>query len=101
MEKRELKRLIKANPAKCSDLPKGLAKAILSQHDSDGDGQLDFDEFYKLSLEHDWLVKEWCVKYCRYVVPRRNGAIADETGNYKKTLETLRFAILTMEMHVG
>lgn len=80
LEKQELKRLIKQNPAQCEDLPKGLAKAIMSIHDSDGDGRLDFDEFYKLSQEHSWLVHDWCVKYCRYVIPRRNGAVADETG---------------------
>jgi rhomboid-related protein 1/2/3 len=84
LERRELKRLIKDHPNQCEDLPKGLAKAILSRHDEDGDGQLDFEEFYKLSQEHQWLVKDWCIKYCRYVVPRRNGAIADETGELMK-----------------
>lgn len=72
--------MIKANPGQCQDLPKGIAKEILKFADSDNDGQLDFEEFYKLSLEHRWLVRDWCVKYCRYVVPRRDGAVADETG---------------------
>jgi rhomboid-related protein 1/2/3 len=82
LEKSELKRLIKDYPAQCADLPKGLAKQILLQADSDGSGHLDFEEFFRLSQEHSWLVKEWCVKYCRYVVPRRNGAVADETGDF-------------------
>lgn len=55
-------------------------------HDADGDGRLSFDEFFKLSQEHGWLVRDWCVKYCRYVVPRRNAAITDETGKYRKSL---------------
>lgn len=74
--------MIKDHPQACEDLPKGLAKAILNIHDADGDGRLDFDEFFELSQEHKWLVRDWCAKYCRYVVPRRNGALADETGNF-------------------
>lgn len=72
--------MLKENPGQCNDLPKGLAKAILNRHDDDGDGRLDFEEFFNLSQEHHWLVRDICVKYCRYVVPRRNGAVADETG---------------------
>jgi rhomboid-related protein 1/2/3 len=72
--------MVKENPNQCSDLPKGLAKAILNMHDTDGDGRLDFEEFYKLSQHHSWLVRDMCVKYCRYVIPRRGGAVADETG---------------------
>lgn len=49
-------------------------------HDEDGDGRLDFEEFFRLSQTHSWLVRDLCVKYCRYVVPRRNGSVADETG---------------------
>lgn len=72
--------MVKEHPSQCNDLPKGLAKAILKIHDADGDGQLDFEEFFQLSQEHQWLVRDFCVKYCRYIVPRRNGAVADETG---------------------
>jgi rhomboid-related protein 1/2/3 len=83
LEKRELKKLLKDNPNQCTDLPKGLAKAILSTHDDDGDGRLDFEEFFALSQQHSWLVRDLCIKYCRYVVPRRaGGAISDETGEY-------------------
>lgn len=80
LSKKELKRLIKENPGQCQDLPKGITKEILKYADTDNDGQLDFEEFYKLSQEHKWLIKDWCVKYCRYIVPRRDGAIHDETG---------------------
>ncbi|KAG5671993.1 hypothetical protein PVAND_002157 [Polypedilum vanderplanki] len=88
LSKKELKQLIKANPGQCQDLPKGIAKEILKNADSDNDGQLDFEEFYKLSLEHRWIMREWCVKYCRAVVPRRDGAIADETdGAYESQMK--------------
>lgn len=87
LSRKELKRLIKENPGQCQDLPKGISKAIIAQADIDNDGQLDFEEFYKLSLEHKWLVREICVRYCRYLVPLRDGAISDETG--KCDLRTL------------
>lgn len=80
MSKRELKRLIKENPGQCQELPKGISKEILKHADSDNDGQLNFEEFYNLSLEHNWIVRDWCVKYCRMVVPRRDGGAPDETG---------------------
>ena len=72
--------MIRQNPGQCHDLPKGITKAMLQMHDSNNDGHLDFEEFFKLSQAHSWVVKEWAVKYCRMVVPRRDGAINDETG---------------------
>lgn len=80
LSKRELRQLIKER--QCDDLPKGLAKKILQMHDADGDGHLDFDEFFALSQEHRWLVRDICVKYCRMVVPRRSGGHSDETGEF-------------------
>jgi rhomboid-related protein 1/2/3 len=70
--------MIKEN--QCEDFPKGLATAILKNSDTNNDGRLDFEEFYKMSQYHTWLFKDLCVKYCRYVVPLRSGAIGDETG---------------------
>jgi rhomboid-related protein 1/2/3 len=74
---RELKRMIEDHA--CDDLPKGLTKAVLQRADVDGDGKLDFDEFYKLATEHNWMFRDMCVKYCRYIVPSRNGP-SDQTG---------------------
>ncbi|CRL03868.1 CLUMA_CG016995, isoform B [Clunio marinus] len=88
LQKKELKRLVKEAPSQCADLPKGLAKAILKLHDHDASGHLDFEEFYKLSREHHWLVRDMCVKYCRYVVPRRDGSVFDETdGAYESQMK--------------
>lgn len=65
----------------CENMPAGLSKRILQMADADGDGYLDFDEFYNLSQEHHWLFKNIAVKYCRYIVPRRDGGhITDEPG---------------------
>lgn len=85
LSKKELKNLIKQNPGQCQDLPKGISKALMSTHDSNNDGQLDFDEFFKLSQEHNWIVRDWCVKYCRAIVPRRDGGVYDETGETERS----------------
>lgn len=53
-------------------------------HDSDGNGRLDFEEFYNLSKEHRWLVRDICVKYCRALVPpRAGGHMEDQTGEHQ------------------
>lgn len=83
LSKKELKNLIKQNPGQCNDLPKGIHKAMLKMHDGNNDGQLDFEEFFKLSQEHNWIIHDWAVKYCRYVIPRRDGSVHDETGESK------------------
>jgi hypothetical protein len=82
LSKKELKRLIKENPGQCQDLPKGITKQLHKMADQDQDGQLDFDEFYQMSQEHKWILKDLCVKYCRAFVPRRDGAFHDETGEW-------------------
>lgn len=34
-----------------------------------GSRKLDFDEFYQLSIEHQWLVKKLSKRYCSLFVP--------------------------------
>ena len=71
----------------CETMPVGVSKRILQLADEDGDGFLDFEEFYKLSQEHHWLFKNICVRYCRYIVPRRDGGhIIDEPGEFSNLI---------------
>lgn len=77
-----MKQLIHDHPAQCTDIPKGIAKAMLNIHDTNNDGQLDFEEFFQLSQQHQWVVRDFAVRYCKYLVPSRDGAHADETGTY-------------------
>ncbi|XP_053683799.1 rhomboid-related protein 2 isoform X2 [Sabethes cyaneus] len=81
----ELKRMI--NHRRCPDLPKGFVKKLHKQADQNNDGQLDFEEFYQMSREHQYLFRDMCVRYCRLVVPSRNPAVADEPdGEYERSM---------------
>uniref|UniRef100_A0AAG5D176 EF-hand domain-containing protein n=1 Tax=Anopheles atroparvus TaxID=41427 RepID=A0AAG5D176_ANOAO len=84
----ELKRLIREK--KCPDIKKSLVKKLMTISDANNDNQLDFEEFYKLSTEHQFLLREMCVKYCQRVVPPRNAvsATGDETdGEYEQNMK--------------
>jgi hypothetical protein len=68
----EFKKLIEDNPNVRKDLPKGIAKTLLKMHDTDNNAQLDFEEFLKLTQANRWLIRDLCVKYCRYTIPPRS-----------------------------
>jgi hypothetical protein len=62
----------------CTDLPKRLAEAILSKHDENGDGRLNFEEFYDLSMKDPWFVKYYSSILCRFLIPPRSRNTASE-----------------------
>ncbi|XP_055612379.1 rhomboid-related protein 2-like [Uranotaenia lowii] len=66
----ELKTMIKSGVS--DDLPKGFVKRLMKTSDINNDGQLDFEEFFQMSHEHQYLFKNLCVRYCRLVVPGRS-----------------------------
>lgn len=72
MEKRELRQIIETNEAK--DLPKELVKTIMNFNDTELNGQIDFEDFVKMSRSRSRSnsVREWCVNYCENIVPRRS-----------------------------
>lgn len=74
----EMKRLIRRH--QCEQIPKGIARQILEMHDTNNDERLDFEEFYALSQEHEWLFKGFLIKYCRMIVPSPHREGQDETG---------------------
>ncbi|XP_055628148.1 rhomboid-related protein 2 isoform X3 [Toxorhynchites rutilus septentrionalis] len=81
----ELKRMI--NARRCPDLPKGFVRQMLKAADHNNDGHLDFEEFYQMSREHNYLFRDMCVRYCKLVVPNRNPAVADEPdGEYERSM---------------
>ena len=67
----ELKKLVERCPEQCKDLPRGVTDFLHAFHDENGDGRLDFEEFYKLSRRNHWVVRDWCAKYCEYIIPPR------------------------------
>lgn len=81
---RELKNHIRNY--QCRNLPDYLAKHILRMSDEDSDGVLDFEEFYQLSLQQEWLFSRLVFKYCKMIVPSPRRPEADETG---KTLSQI------------
>lgn len=74
----ELKRHIRNH--QCRELPENLAHHILQMHDQDSNGQLDFEEFYQLSVRQEWLFSRFVQKYCRMIVPSPHRPEQDEIG---------------------
>lgn len=70
LEIKEIKKMIKDHT--CNNLPKGAAEKIMKMGDTDNDGKLSFDEFYKIAEQRDALIRQYAVQYCRMVVPRRD-----------------------------
>lgn len=84
----ELKRMIEDK--KCPDISQNVVKVLLKMSDDNNDDHLDFEEFYKLSMQHPYLFREICVKYCRLVVPNRNpnALTGDEIdGEYEQNMK--------------
>lgn len=67
----ELRKLVERNPEQCRDLPREVTEYLHETHDENEDGMLDFEEFYKLTRKNHWIVRDWCVKYCEYIIPPR------------------------------
>lgn len=80
MDVRELKHHIRNQ--QCRQLPENLANHILRMHDDDGNGQLDFEEFYRMSVRQDWLFNRLLVKYCKLIVPSPHRPEQDEIGKH-------------------
>lgn len=68
----------------CDSLPKGIARNILEMHDVNDDGRLDFEEFYRMSLQQPWLFKGMLIKYCKMIVPSPHREEVDQTGTYTR-----------------
>lgn len=74
----ELKQHIRNH--ECRNLPENLAHHILKMHDDDFNGQLDFEEFYKMSLQQEWLFSRVLARYCKLIVPSPHRPEQDEIG---------------------
>uniref|UniRef100_A0A1B0FFD2 Rhomboid-like protein n=1 Tax=Glossina morsitans morsitans TaxID=37546 RepID=A0A1B0FFD2_GLOMM len=81
----ELKDLIEAGV--CRDIPYHIAEQILSLSDTDFNGQLNFEEFYRMSQRHKWLVRNILARYCRLIVPPPKSLEGDQLdGAYEKQM---------------
>lgn len=67
-----------------------MANHILRMHDDDGNGQLDFEEFYRMSLRQEWLFSRLLVKYCKLIVPSPHRPEQDEIGKTFSIFENRR-----------
>lgn len=87
------------NDKECTDMPDRLAKAVLNKHDDNGDGKLDFDEFFRLSQKERWLVRDFCVNACKFVVPpRKTGDSLKFRYEFKKNVsQKLQIKLMNMK----
>lgn len=76
----ELKLMIRNQ--QCSNIPVSLANHILEMHDEDSNGKLDFDEFYQMSLQQEWLFSRLLKSYCKYLVPAPHREGEDQIGEF-------------------
>lgn len=74
----ELKLMIRNH--QCDNIPENLAHHILRMHDEDSNGKLDFDEFYRMSLQQEWLISRLMKRYCKLIVPSPHRPEEDEIG---------------------
>lgn len=66
-----------------TNLPKGLSEKIMKMADTDGNGYLEFEEFFALSQTNKFFMNI-ATNYCRFIVPRRDGTQAtDEIGEFQ------------------
>ena len=74
---------------KSQSLSRGLSERIMKMADTDKNGYLDFEEFYKLAQTNRFFMNI-ATNYCRFIVPRRDGKQAtDEIG---KKFEIIRYS---------
>lgn len=81
--------LLRDRPNQCQDIPAEFCRQI-SNYDVENNGTLNFEEFYRMCQDHEWLVRDWGVKYCKFLVAPRDppkhkrpiaaAAAADYTG---------------------
>lgn len=76
---KEVKRLMKNK--QCPNMPRGVSRRILKMADEDGDGRLDFEEFFRLSQEHDWLMGHYVARYCHWLVPDPHRELVSADGS--------------------
>lgn len=70
-------------------LAKYIAYQILRRYDTDSDGVLSFEEFYKLSLQKESRSRRLLFQYCKYVVPPREQK-EDSSGKIVKLFNLKR-----------
>lgn len=55
---------------RCDNLPEVLVARVLKSGDHTWEGHLDFEEFYTMSLQQEWLpISRFMTKYCGMIVP--------------------------------
>ena len=56
----------------CDRIPEIVLNKIMKLADQNGDGHIDFEEFLQLNKDKPHLFKQAAIKYCTYVIPKRD-----------------------------
>jgi hypothetical protein len=85
----EMKVLFQGSPNKQSEVPKGFYREICKHEVFNDDDKIHFERFYELSRANKWIIRDWCVSYCRGLVAPRTEILIPRDSQAKMSQSSI------------